>query len=171
MRRGFGQVTLFLLFLLTAFALTTVLAQAPPPAGEWVKDENNPVLGPGGAFDWDGGAVFAPSVLAGAGFFEMWYSGQIATGTAVAVTAIGLATSTDGTHWLKDTRNPVLADGGPGDWDADGVSDAAVVKANGKYHLWYAGWGEAGVRRIGYATSLDGAGWVKHEANPVLEPG
>ncbi len=155
----------------TTLVLSIALAQAPPPAGTWVKDENNPVLGPGSAVDWDGGAVFAPSVLLSGSLFEMWYAGQIATDTAVSVTAIGYATSDDGTGWLKDTRNPVLADGGPGEWDADGVSDAAVVKVDDTYHMWYAGWDAAGVRRIGYATSPDGVNWTKHAANPVLEPG
>lgn len=170
MKRISLKISVFLL-LLVVLALSRALAQAPPPTGEWEKDENNPVLTPGETLDWDGGAVYAPSVLADEGLFKMWYTGRVATGTAVAVTAIGLATSSDGTEWLKDSRNPVLGDGLPGEWDAGGVSNATVAQVDDVYHLWYAGQDVDGTRRIGHATSSNGADWTKHEANPVLEPG
>ena len=170
MQRTLTAVTLFIL-LLTALALTHVAAQAPPPTGQWVKDEANPVLGPGSVSEWDSGAVSAPSVLGSDGAFQMWYTGRVATDTAVVAPAIGRAASTDGTEWVKDASNPVLTAGLSGEWDADGVEDAIVLQADGAYHLWYAGHSETGSRRIGYATSPDGVSWTKHADNPVLEPG
>lgn len=143
----------------------------PTPTGAWVKDAGNPVLGLGAGLDWDGGAVFAPAVLIDAQGFQMWYTGRVATGTAGVVTAVGRATSADGTDWMKDRHNPVLADGVSGEWDADGAGYASVLRIDGTYHLWYAGRDAAGMQRIGYATSPDGVQWTKHAANPVLEPG
>ncbi len=170
MRQTSVKLTVLVL-LLTLITLTRALAQAPAPAGEWVKDEDNPVLEPGSALGWDGGAVFAPSVLTSEGTFQMWYTGQVATSTAVVPPVIGRATSSDGSNWIKDSGNPVLAGGLPGEWDAGGAEDAVVIEVDGTYHLWYASRSEGSGSRIGYATSPDGVNWTRHEANPVLEPG
>ena len=172
MRRFSGKALVSVLCLSWILALTIVWAQIPPPQGGWIKDENNPVLVPGQPVDWDGGGVSAPAVIYSDGLFQMWYTGEIATDTAqVARTVIGLATSSDGTRWEKDTRNPVLPDGARGEWDAEGVSDAAILKRDDMYHMWYAGVDGSGKIQIGYAQSSDGAVWTKHEDNPVLEPG
>lgn len=101
----------------------------------------------------------------------MWYTGQVATGTSGVVTAIGYATSSPGVPWVKYVNNPVLADGPPGSWDAEGAAQPVVVKNDDLYQMWYAGRGEDNIQRIGYATSGNGRSWTKSAANAVLEPG
>ncbi len=158
---------LLLALALALLGLTVAVAQTPPP-GNWVKDPANPVLGPGALDSWDSGGVLAPAVLAEGTGFQMWYA---ATGTAVANMAIGRATSSNGSAWVRYANNPVLVSGAPGAWDSAGVEDPAVVKKDGVYHLWYTGHDAAGGRRVGHATSPDGMVWTKDPANPVLQPG
>ncbi|MBS1241887.1 MAG: Laminin sub domain 2, partial [Gemmatimonadetes bacterium] len=92
-------------------------------------------------------------------------------GLALAVLlAVGAAEGQ--TPWTKDVDNPVLAGGGPGEWDQGGVACGAAIFDGTTYHLWYAGirtqWPDID---IGYATSPDGVTWTKHPDNPVLERG
>lgn len=72
----------------------------------------------------------------------------------------------------KFSGNPVIAAGGPGDFDAQGTDKLRVIKENGVYRMWYAGvfrergshWPESGPppqNRPGYAESLDGRSFVK----------
>lgn len=170
MRHILTKLTLFVV-LLIALAGTYALAQAPPPTGKWMKDEENPVLEAGAALDWDSGAVFAPGVLADQGSFQMYYTGKVATGTAIVPVAIGRATSPNGTGWTKDADNPLVTGGSPGEWDAAGVEDPVALIVDGTYHLWYAGRSAGGSSQIGHATSPDGVNWTKDEGNPVLEAG
>jgi len=77
--------------------------------------------------------------------------------------------------WTKSNSNPVLSPGASGEWDSDGVVGAYVIYEDTLYHMWYQGvkgkefnnleW------RFGYATSVDGLTWVKHDDNPILEVG
>jgi hypothetical protein len=60
------------------------------------------------------------------------------------------------------------------DWDGLFVGQPTVILNEGAYQMWYHGrrlsfygYGVA----LGYAESADGRLWVKHTANPVLEPG
>lgn len=144
---------------------------SPTPASPWEKDEDNPVVEAGDPLDWDGAGVTAPSVIADGNLFHMWYTGQVATGTSGVVTAIGYATSSAGTPWVKYVNNPVLADGPRDSWDAGGAAQPVVIKNNDMYQMWYAGRDETGIQRIGYATSGNGRNWTKFTGNPLLEPG
>jgi predicted GH43/DUF377 family glycosyl hydrolase len=99
--------------------------------------------------------------------------------------AIGTATSTDGTQWVKPGPNPVLD--AQEDWEkgvcsdqacnvrTGGVGEPSVLydTGAGQYHMWYAALGQVGgvgTYRIGYATSSDGLNWTRN-ADPVFEPG
>ena len=166
----YSKIKLIIVSLLSIVSISVAVAQSPL-THQWERDSANPVLGRNGSRDWDGGSVYAPSVILDETLFKMWYSGRLLTDTAVVATAIGLATSSDGTNWFKDTRNPVLADGVRGTWDSDGASHAVVLKQDETYHMWYAGWDESALRLIGYATSLDGVSWLKDDNNPVLVSG
>ena len=113
---------------------------------------------------WDDNSVSGPSVVDVGGTYYMYYHSDGGIGTDPK---IGLATSTDGVNWTKDSNNPIL-EGTALEWDAGGTSDPSVIYDGSSYHMWYigsAGLGSAG--SIGYATSADGVSWTKDVANPV----
>jgi subtilisin family serine protease len=67
--------------------------------------ESDPVLWPGLPDAWDYRYAFRSSVRQTAGGWEMFYGGY---GSLFLSSAIGYASSPDGIHWTKDTRNPIL---------------------------------------------------------------
>jgi len=97
--------------------------------------------------------------------YKMWYTGTNANGFQ----QIGYATSTDGIHWVKHFKNPVLAVGLNNEWDSKVISEASVIKNEDQYLIWYLGYNGFNERyQIGFATSLDGVNWEKYTSNPVL---
>ena len=83
---------------------------------------------------------------------------------------IGLARSSDGTHWAK-YPSPVLPVGPWGSWDERGVADPYVIATGGKLYLYFLGQDRARRQRLGVATSSDGVHWEKLRTNPILELG
>jgi predicted GH43/DUF377 family glycosyl hydrolase len=140
--------------------------------GPFTKSTENPILEPGGAGSWEENGAIRPSVTWADGTYRMWYAGSNASFTS----AIGYATSTNGTVWTKEATNPVLENGDPGTWDDYSVSFATVIQDGGGYKMWYTGTGPSAggigsVRKIGMANSLDGIIWTKYAGNPVLDVG
>ena len=77
----------------------------------WTKDAvNSPILSQGGGGDFDENAVNYPIVIRNAADdWELFYTGKNASNEW----QVGLATSSDGTSFSKDTTNsPVLLDCG-----------------------------------------------------------
>ncbi len=137
---------------------------APGVASQgWIKYEGNP-LGLKSEAGWDS-EIIAVSVLKEEGMYRMWYSGYNST-----LSGIGMATSVDGVHWEKYEGNPLIVPG-PGAYDSDFIFAPTVVKDQSGYKMWYTGSDEASRWTIELATSLDGVNWVKHDDNPVLQPG
>lgn len=140
--------------------------------GPFTKSPANPILYPGGTGTWEETGTIRPSVLWSDGTYRMWYAGSNATFTS----AIGYATSTNGTAWTKEITNPVLENGDTGAWDDYSVSFPAVIQDGGGYKMWYTGTGPGpggigSIRKIGMATSTDGIEWTKFASNPVLDVG
>lgn len=159
------------ILVLAAMILTAQGTLAAPQAqivpGAFTKaTASNPVVNKGAAASWDEGGVYSPSVLWYSSTYQMWYTGVDALYTS---SAIGYATSTNGTSWIKYGSNPVLTKGTAGTWEGGGVSFACVVPDGGGFKMWYTGSGQ-GKRRIGYATSSDGTTWARN-TNPVLDVG
>jgi predicted GH43/DUF377 family glycosyl hydrolase len=101
----------------------------------------------------------------------MLYSGAEAYPSATL--RIGIATSTDGIVWKRDTvSNPVVNIGPTGQWDDSFVMEAHVLRIDSTYYMWYTGASvQSNVRKIGLASSKDGGiTWAKHTSNPVLVP-
>lgn len=136
---------------------------------KWNKT-GGPVLdrGPGGS--WDDARIRSPSVLYLDGVYHMWYDGYDGSHRR-----IGYATSTDGLTWEKYNCDggPVLDLGGSGEWDDHVVGNPSVLYDGAGFHMWYAGHDGSRWLGIGYATSVDGIVWTKHDGNggPVLERG
>ena len=73
--------------------------------------------------------------------------------------------------WIKYSE-PVLEPGANGAWDHHYVICPDVVFDGTQYRMWYSGGRDITIAdEIGYATSMDGINWEKHEGNPVLKIG
>ena len=139
----------------------------------WVKYENNPVLEMGGPGEWDNGWIDPSSVLFNGTDYFMYYNGTEGNWDAGM---IGLATSSDGINWIKDTvNNPVLGTGETGTWNSEYVLDPCVIYENSVYKMWYSGMGwyenlDEWSWKLGYAESTDGINWTKR-IDPIMEDG
>ena len=107
--------------------------------------------------DWNGYGVFAPSVVLNAdGTYSMWYTGGKGSLSTLfsylnktvtlnnlfltgASTAIGCATSTNGTTWTQAASNPILNEGSGNAWDNSGVAFPSAIASTGHVQLWYTG--------------------------------
>jgi predicted GH43/DUF377 family glycosyl hydrolase len=123
-----------------------VIVLAPNPATKWEEDLNRPVVVKRGEE------------------YHLWYTGQ-----AGEKSWIGYATSPDGVHWNRMSRQPVLAAEAP--WEKVAVMCPHVLwdEKTGRFRMWYSGGEQYEPDAIGYATSRDGLVWSKHPANPVFK--
>lgn len=80
---------------------------------------------------------------------------------------IRYATSIDGISWQKFT-NPVVI--GEKEWENKGVANPSVIFKDGKYYMWYIGWGYNSPWQVGLAESADGISWSKYSNNPLVLP-
>jgi len=131
------------------------------------KHGGNPVLAVGAGSSWDDDDVWGPTVLKEGSRYMMWYTGADGANPS----RIGLATSTDGTTWMKEAANPVLSPNEVDSWEAKGLRVGSVIHDSGLFKMWYTGLDSNGKGHTGYATSVDGVNWSKYEANPVLNAG
>jgi predicted GH43/DUF377 family glycosyl hydrolase len=126
----------------------------------WHSVQNQPVLVPGNSGNWDDYAVAPGFIIKEGSNYEMYYNGfhdQYGTWN------IGLAISSDGIHWEKNSE-PVLT---ASDEEYQ-IGVSSVVKYSSTYFMYYS------VRHYPYytislATSSDGINWVKYEGNPILK--
>ncbi len=125
-----------------------------------------PVLSP--SLDWEGSFVGAPTVLAYGDELLMYYVGGVGSG-------IGMARSLDGFEWEK-RANPVLSPSQG--WEDGLVAAPTAIFMDEIVALWYSGGAGDGNmiswragRAIGFASSEDGANFIKSAENPVLSSG
>lgn len=100
-------------------------------------------------------------------YFYTWNS----TTNANANQQIGRATADNPLGpWSVDPA-PVLEKGAADSWNSAGVMSPTVVRQqDGEgYLMYYDGLDDAGVRRIGVATSDDGINWQPSDDNPILD--
>lgn len=112
---------------------------------EWTPSVQLPVLA-GGAGEWDGAGVAAPTVLRLGGVYRMWFAGaRTLDAEGRGAWHIGYATSADGVQWQKSPDNPVLRPGAsPAGFDQDAVAHPSVTLSGGSPFdlqpvLFYAG--------------------------------
>ncbi|MFN8939691.1 MAG: hypothetical protein ACK5ZJ_08130 [Acidobacteriota bacterium] len=121
-----------------------------------------PVLRVGPRMSWDEVSIGDPYLLAAGGQLYLFYLGE----DRARRQRLGLARSLDGVNWTKK-RGPLLELGGAGDFDENGLGEAAVFPAGGKWVMLYTGRDRRERRAMGYAISEDGEKWVKLR-QPVL---
>jgi hypothetical protein len=128
--------------------------------GEWTLLRDPLVLERGRLGAWDDFSVASPLVIKDDGRYRMWYRGCRQAMREHAC-AIGHATSSNGVVWEKSAE-PVFVPGDPA--LRDNLEEIAVVKAGGRYFLWYSAMANpfSGRRRatLHLATSPDGLVWT-----------
>jgi len=127
----------------------------------WTRNSNSPVLVPQNETGITETDTVEPCVIKKDGVYHMWFNSQ--NGTAYK---IRYAISNDGLSWIK-YPNYVLV--GESSWELSGVANPHVIYKDGKYLMWYMGWGSNGWK-VGFAQSDDGIIWKKHENNPLSLP-
>ncbi len=154
----------------------------------WTPDKDNPVFYMGPVGSWDENGVGDHSFIKDGDTWKMWFTG-INFAERGYRNEFGYAESADGIHWRKSTLNPVITQGDPGEWDGGWLSAASVLKLGddelqtrvyagqpgGSYHCFYHGHITndefvSGVKRIGWAFSLDGIHFVKYDDALTVEP-
>ena len=159
-----------------------------PDGIHWTAEPANPVFYMGPYGDWDELVVGDHAMIKDGDRFKLWHVG-ITRPQRGYRNEFGYAESKDGIRWRKCRLNPILSQGEPGTWDGGWIYAAGIVKIDdeqpdthvyaGKpgasYHLFYTGQPSnneiiCGVKRIGYAFSLDGIHWVKWNDPHTTEP-
>jgi predicted GH43/DUF377 family glycosyl hydrolase len=134
----------------------------------WKRTSDRPVLSAEKA--WEKAAVMCPHVLYDekARLYRMWYSG----GEQYEPDAIGYATSPDGSRWTRHDKNPIFRPEPKNAWEKDRVTGCQVVRQGDWYVMFYIGFENKHLARIGLARSRDGiTDWQRHRANPIIRPG
>jgi predicted GH43/DUF377 family glycosyl hydrolase len=133
-----------------------------------MPDAANPVLRPASSTVLDGDGVDDPTLAKVGTTYYMWYSGTAEDGGGPA---LFLATSTNGTTWVRANGGAPVLQGTAGAFDEDGVYGADVVydpaDLTAPFKLWYSGRSDV-FGGIGFATSTDGATWVKYPGGGSL---
>jgi hypothetical protein len=132
----------------------------------WVKDPANPVLdvGPPGSFDDARILSFTMIERPWSGDYLMAYMGS-----TVGAFGVGIATSPDGSHWVKDAGNPVFTTGGP-NWFANFIEPHSLIFDGSIYKMQLSGDNALGHTSSGEAWSDDGSIWHENFSNPILSP-
>ena len=135
--------------------------------GRHWRKEPQPVLPVGPRGSWDERGVADPYVVEYGGTFYLFYLGQ----DRARRQRLGVARSSDGIHWTKLRRNPILELGEPGAFDEAGLGEPAVWVQGGWYWMLYTGRDEREERRIGLARSGDGVFWERVSKAPLFSGG
>ena len=99
---------------------------------------SDPVIEKGPTGQWTDEGPFTASVIKEDSLYRMWFSGEQSTGSD-SIERIGYAYSMDGINWRTYQGNPIIFEGGTGDFDETGVLDAMVLKDGDTYKMWYVG--------------------------------
>jgi predicted GH43/DUF377 family glycosyl hydrolase len=109
-------------------------------------------VGPEGS--WDSFTVETPRIFFENGLYYVIYCGSDRNKDYPF--HAGLATSIDLVHWAKYAANPVFSRGEEGQWDEGAIWFTTVEKINGRYYMWYEGYGGGTARTVPYGSYLKG---------------
>ncbi len=115
-------------------------AIAIPARNDW--DAGSIAFSHGAEGEWDyylwGG--FANSLIKKSDIYYLYYQGSPSYDNgceSVSSRAIGVATSTDGIHWVKSANNPVISWFSQGSIEEGAASSAAWLGVDGKIYVYY----------------------------------
>ena len=100
------------------------------------------------------------------GVWHMWYTGQ-----AKGWSRIGYATSTDGVHFTRVRREPVLVPEHAYETPSTMNPYVRWDESRKVWRMWYAGGEQYEPNVLCYAESADGLNWRKWEGNPFFTKG
>jgi len=121
----------------------------PKDLVDWAPRVGNPVFTAAGAGHWDDKIRERGWILREGDLYRLWYTGY--DGKRDDIKLLGYATSTDGIHWERSPKNPLVRD----QW----VEDMMVVRDGDTYYMFAEG---DDVKRDNHAvmlTSPDGINW------------
>jgi sucrose-6-phosphate hydrolase SacC (GH32 family) len=136
--------TLIVLVSLTGLA---VADDFPKDLVAWSPITANPVFQGAGGNAWDCKIRERGWILVDDGTYHLWYSGYKDDRSSTKF--LGHATSPDGIHWTRDSRNPLVTTS----W----VEDVCVVRHDGEYFLFAEGKNDV----AHLLTSSDGIHWTE----------
>ncbi|HEV2635934.1 MAG TPA: hypothetical protein VGX23_12345 [Actinocrinis sp.] len=126
--------------------------------GPFTRAAQNPLLTAQGT-GFESNDVFNPGVVVRNGTFQMLYRGQDSKG----VSAVGYATSTNGTTFTRSASNPVISGTLPS--ETGGIEDPRLYELDGTYYSFFTGVAGGSVD-IDEATSTDLVHWT--QLGPVV---
>ena len=119
--------------------------------------------------------TMAPYLLATDSGWTMWYGSGIRwvdiDGKFEPIYVIKMAHSVDGIHWSRTNHTCI-----PQAHNFEANTRPSVLKSNGAYEMWFSYRSSNAYRdgkgsyRIGFATSVDGREWQRHEDPEGLHP-
>ncbi|MEI6057626.1 MAG: DUF2341 domain-containing protein [bacterium] len=148
---------------------TIAVATSTSPQGPFTKYAANPIVVP--TLGFENNFLDAPSVMydTDVNYWKMWFS--CGTNLAGEPTNWCYATSTDGYSWAKYANNPIAVPPGDGSFISKSIGGMNVSKIAGVYQVYYNGFDDSGVSRIGYSTSTDGITWNPKATDMILDVG
>jgi predicted GH43/DUF377 family glycosyl hydrolase len=120
----------------------------------FTEPQQSPALPVGKEGAWDSFTVETPRIFMENGLYYMMYCGSDRNKDYPF--HAGLATSTDLRHWTKYASNPIFGRGEEGQWDEGAIWFTTVEKIDGKYYMWYEGYGGGTSRTVPYGSYLKG---------------
>lgn len=124
--------------------------------GPFRKLKENPILEPQGS-DWEAHAVFNPAAYTDGETVYLFYRAQEKSDKDNPVSRIGLATSHDGMHFIRN-QDPVLSPTGKN--EKCGCEDPRIVKIDDTFYMTYTAF-DGQVARLSVAVSRDMHVWEK----------
>lgn len=118
------------------------------------EPQAKPVLPTGSEDAWDSHTVETPRIFEEKGVYYMMYCGSDRNDDYPW--HAGIATSRDLVHWEKSATNPVFSRGDEGEWDEGAIWFTTVEKVEGRYYMWYEGYGGGTARTEAYGSYLKG---------------
>jgi beta-1,2-mannobiose phosphorylase / 1,2-beta-oligomannan phosphorylase len=102
--------------------------------GTWKQQGNGPILKP--ELPWERKCIEAPAVLQRGDTLYMFYAG----GYNCEPQQIGIATSTNGVSWHRLFDEPLIPNGGPGDWNSSESGHPGIFEdTDGRSFLFFQG--------------------------------
>lgn len=130
----------------------------------WTNKTTSPVLDYGTPGSWDSYSLGSGAVIKEGSNYVMYYNGS---SQLYGQVSIGMAISTDGIHWQKNSTPVITPDSSLQYY----IGVESVIKENGKYYMYYGS--SPGYNynafSINLATSTDGVSWTKYSGNPILK--
>ena len=114
----------------------------------------SPALPVGPEGTWDSFTVETPRIFSEGGLYYMVYCGSDRHKDYPF--NAGLATSRDLIHWEKYPGNPIFSRGDEGQWDEGAIWFTTVEGIDGRYYMWYEGYGGGTSRAEPYGSYLKG---------------